>query len=89
VSRPVDCQFTQAAGTGGRDPAIHAVTGGTKPLWLVDAEQAGLEKWFYGAGFARASIDGTVNLTIDKPYSPEGGEIDAANQTLYLVNAFV
>ena len=59
------------------------------PLWWWRCNKLCLTKWFRGAGFAEINADRTVHLTVDKPYAAPGEEPDAADQTLYLVDAYV
>jgi SAM-dependent methyltransferase len=48
-----------------------------------------LIQWFLGAGFERVEADRTVDVTADTPFVDAQGISSAANQTLYLVHAYV
>jgi len=68
-------------------PAMMALSGDSISWWSPN--QACLLRWFRAAGFARADADGTVPLTVDKPYVDERGNTSGVNQILARVDAYV
>lgn len=56
--------------------------------WWVPST-ACLMRWFEGSGFRSSSIEGTVDLVVDKPFAYPDGRSSACAQTMHLVHARV
>jgi SAM-dependent methyltransferase len=56
--------------------------------WWVPNRQC-IEQWLKAAGFSEFSIDRTVTLTADKPYSDASGKSSGVSQIQQLIHAFV
>ncbi|MBP7677729.1 MAG: methyltransferase domain-containing protein [Thermoanaerobaculia bacterium] len=89
------CRGTLVANTLRLDPASDSET---TPFQILLASRevsinwwapssACVRKWFEGAGFSAVSLEGTVTLRPDRPWTDEGGNSSACEQVLHLVLA--
>jgi SAM-dependent methyltransferase len=86
-------RFNDFVPEGKSDQAVPLMAMVTSPESLINwwvPNKACLLQWFNGSGFSHINADRSLCLTVDKPFFTAQGKPDgAANQTMYLVDAYV
>jgi SAM-dependent methyltransferase len=73
---------------GPHDPPLMQLLQGDKIAWWAPNRRC-LIAWFEGAGFGGVDLDGTIRLSVDRPYVDAGGHSSATEQVFTRVEARV